>query len=253
MNLTDALHVWRRRWILTLVLLLLAVGATVGAAMKLPKHYTAESDVVLLPSTSSSAVDGHNPYLAFNGSLPMTAQIIAYQLLNPSTLESLAAQGYTENFTVALAPTAGGAPILDVVVSGSNKAAVESTLNGVTNEIAGKLSALQTGIGSDNQITAMTLSVAKQPSLSLSKSARPLVLLLVFGLAITFAVPLIIDGAARRRVSDASSVPDDRARLPVGLADDGALSGGSRQSRRAAQSLPRTGSSVGQTRFGPGS
>ena len=84
MNLMDALHIWRRRWILTLLLLLLALAASVGVAMKLPRHYQAQSNVDLLPSASSS-VPMHNPYLTYNSSLPMTAEIISYQLTDPGS------------------------------------------------------------------------------------------------------------------------------------------------------------------------
>jgi hypothetical protein len=200
MNLTDAIHVWRRRWILTILLLVVALAGAAGALLKLPKHYQAQSDVVLLPSTSTSALSGHNPYLAFNGSLPMTAQILSYQILNPSSLEKLAAQGYTENFAVSLAPTAGGAPILNVQVTGSNKDAVEQTLHGVTDAIGSRLSALQIGIARTNQITAMTLSVDAQPSLSLSKTEKPLIIILGLGVALALAIPLIVDGGFRTRV-----------------------------------------------------
>ena len=54
MNMMEALRVWRRRWILTGVLLLLAFVATGAAVMKLPRTYLAESTVTLLPSISSS-------------------------------------------------------------------------------------------------------------------------------------------------------------------------------------------------------
>jgi hypothetical protein len=218
MNLVDALQVWRRRWILTLVLLLLASAATVAAATKLPKHYQAQSDIVLLPSASSTAPFGHNPYLTYNGSLPMTAQILSYQLMNPITVQSLAGQGYTASFTVALAPTAGGAPILNVLVTGSNKDAVEHTLYGVTGAIATKLSSLQAGISPDNQITDMTLSVDTHPSLSRSKSLRPLVVVLFLGLALALAIPLILDGAVRRRNPDKAGLPNGSGLYPpVGL------------------------------------
>lgn len=207
MNLRDALHVWRRRWILTLLLILLVLAVSAAAAMKLPRHYSAESDVVLLPSASSAAPNGHNPYLSFNGSLPMTAQVITYQLMAPGSVQSLAAQGYRASYAVTLAANAAGAPVVDVLVTGSNKAAVENTLHGVTNEIATNLTALQTGISHNNRITALTLSVAMQPSLSTSKTARPLVVVLGLGLVLALSIPLMVDGVARRRTPDRATIP----------------------------------------------
>lgn len=211
MNLKDALHVWRRRWKLTLLLLLVVLGVSAAAASKLPKHYSAESDVLLLPSASMAAPNGHNPYLSFNGSLPMTAQVITYQLMAPGIVQDLHAHGFTQSYTVTLAANAAGAPVVDVLVTGSNKDAVEHTLQGVTNEIASNLTSLQAGIASKNQITAQTLSVAAQPSLSLSKTARPLVMLLGLGLVLALSIPLMVDGVARRRVADRGSVRSRRS------------------------------------------
>jgi capsular polysaccharide biosynthesis protein len=206
MNLMEALHVWRRRWILTSLLLLVALAGAAGAAMKLPRHYQAESTVVLLPSASTSKSNGHNPYLTFNSSLPLTAQIISYQLMDPHTVQNLAGQGYTETYTAALAANAAG-PILQVLVTGSDKSAVERTLHGVTDEIGTKLAALQNGITSANQITVMTLSVDPHPSLSISKTARPLVVVLGFGLALALAIPLIVDGRSVRRRNSVPAAP----------------------------------------------
>ena len=134
--------------------------------MKLPRHYTAQSDVALLPSTSSAVPNGRNPYLTYNGSLPMTAQIISYQLMAPDTVLGLAARGYTASFTATLAPN-GRCSSPYILVTGSNKNTVETTLHGVTDAIATKLAALQTGIAPNNQITALTLSWTQvQPSAS---------------------------------------------------------------------------------------
>ena len=200
MNLRDVLQVWRRRWILTLLLLLAVLAVSVLAAMKVPRHYSAQSEVALLPSTSTAAPNGHNPYLTYNSSLPTTAQIISYQLMDPHNVVDLATRGYTASFTAALAQNAAGAPILNVTVAGSDKTTVENTLVGVTNDIATKLTALQTGIAPANRITTMTLSLDTSPSLSVSKTARSLVVVVVLGLVLALAIPVVTDGARRRRI-----------------------------------------------------
>jgi capsular polysaccharide biosynthesis protein len=228
MNLRDVLQVWRRRWILTLLLLLAVLAVSVVAAMKVPRHYSAESDVALLPSTSTAAPNGHNPYLTYNSSLPTTAQIISYQLMDPHNVLDLATRGYTASFTAALAQNAAGAPILTVTVAGSDKTTVENTLIGVTNDIAIKLAALQTGIAPANRITVMTLSQDTSPSLSVSKSARSLVVVVVLGLVIALAIPLITDGASRRRIRDGDSGPashrvDQRIEAPTSVRTPGGV------------------------------
>ena len=209
MNLRDALQIWGRRWILTLLLLLVVLAVSVVAAMKLPKHYSAESEVVLLPSASLAAPNGHNPYLTYNGSLPLTAQVLSYQLMDPHSVQQLRARGYSASFTAAPAQNAAGAPILTVTVTGSNKNIVENTLRGVTDDISAKLNTLQHGIISYNQITAMTLSLDTTPSLSLSKTVRPLVVVVALGLVLALAIPLIVDGTVRRRKRPGETDPGD--------------------------------------------
>lgn len=210
MNLRDALHVWRLRWLLTALLILMALALSALAATKVPRHYSAESDVVLLPSATFAAPNGHNPYLTYNGALPTTAQILSYQLMDPQTLQNLTKRGYTASFTAAPATNVAGAPILTILVTGSNKSTVENTLHGVTAEVATKLSALQAGIAPDNRITASTLSVATNPSLSVSKTARPLVVVAGLGLVLALAIPVVVDGVARRRNPDVDGAASGR-------------------------------------------
>jgi hypothetical protein len=248
MNLRDALKVWRSRWILTLLLVLVALAVSTAAAMRAPRHYTAESDVVLLPSVAATANAGHNPYLTYNGALPMTAQILSYQLTAPQTVQALAARGYAATFTATVAPNTAGAPILSIVVAGSNKTIVEDTLHGVTTEITTKLSALQTGIAADNRITVLTLSVATEPSLSASKTARPVVVVLAFGLALALALPLVVDGASRRRKPDGSAATSQRmvdingaARRPILDRNSGQPGQGRYQPSDDAAILPTSG------------
>ena len=196
----DALRVWRRRWILTVLLLLLALACTAAAAKKLPRSYQSQSNVVLLTSLNDSKANGGNPYLSFNSSLLTTADVIAYQLMDPRTALALANRGYSAAYTVVVEPNATG-PVLLATVTGSNKSLVEHTLYGVTDEIGTKMSQLQQGIDAKNRISVLTLSVTPQPTASASKTARPLVVVLVFGLALALAIPLIVDGrAARRRI-----------------------------------------------------
>src|ERR1035438_10405226 len=87
-------HSLRNPLILTTLLAVLALAITAVAALELPAHYQAESDVALLPSVSSSKPYGSNPYMSFNSSLPMAAQIISYQLMDPANVQELKAEGY---------------------------------------------------------------------------------------------------------------------------------------------------------------
>src|SRR5215469_12236081 len=228
MNVKQMFSVWRRRWVLTTALLLLALAGTAAATQVLPRQYQAQSMVTLLPSTNFSKTNGDNPYLSFDGSLPVTAQLISFQLMDPRTVQMLSNEGYSATFTNALAVNSTG-PVLQTVVIGSNKALVEHTLTGVTNQIGTELASLQSGIPNpNNKITVETLSFDPKPTLQVSKTARPIVVVLFLGLVLALAIPLAVDGQrsrsqklaksrkpARRAVrSAAPSVPGPRTPAP---------------------------------------
>jgi hypothetical protein len=209
MDFMQSLRILRRRWILTTLLLLLTLAGTAGAFKKLPHTYISTSTVVLLASKNASKANGGNPYLSFSSSLPLTADVLRRELLDPRTALDLAGRGYTAGYLVTDAPDTTG-PVLLVTVTGHDKAAVEHTLYGVTAEIGTKLLALQASITPTNQIRVATLSVTPEAKLSISKLARPLVVLLGFGLLLTFAVPLIVDAQiSRRRPRDLAGPPPE--------------------------------------------
>jgi hypothetical protein len=207
--------IFLRSRVLTSLLALLALAITAAAALMLPAHYRAESDVSLLPSVSSSKPYGFNPFLSFNSSLPTTAQIISYQVMDPVNVQKLKAEGYNQPFIVSLTATISDGPILTAVVTGSDKVAVQRTLYGVTQEIFAELASLQRGISKDNRITILPISTDLSPQLMVSKTARPLVLILGLGLVFAFAVPRLITTKVQPEVGYAPPVnPDETAVLP---------------------------------------
>jgi hypothetical protein len=194
MNLKQMFSIWRRRWVLTTALLLLALVGTAAATQVLPRYYQAESVVTLLPSRNISNTNGGNPYLSFNGSLPVTAQLISFQLMDPRTVQSLFNEGFSATYTTSLATSSTG-PVLQTVVVGHNKALVEQTLSAVTNHIGTELASLQSGIANPaNKITVETLSFDPTATLQISKTARAIVIVLFLGVVLALAIPLAVDG-----------------------------------------------------------
>jgi hypothetical protein len=194
--------------ILTSFFVLVAIVITGAAALYLPAHYSAESDVALLPSESSSKPFGSNPYLSFSGALPMTAQILSYQMMDPGNVKKLKAAGYDQSFSVSIAATIANGPILTIEVTGGNKPAVEATLMAVTRDVSVELQTLQHGISPSSRITVLPISADVTPQLSLSKTARPLAMVLALGLILAFAIPRLVrtargeHDAPRHRMSD---------------------------------------------------
>ncbi len=198
MDLMESLRILRARWILTSALLLLTLAATVGAFVMLPWAYQSQATTVLLPSEDFAKSAGGNPYLAFTGSLTLTADVLRRELTDPRTGLALAARGYSSPYLVAAATDTTG-PVLLITVTGPKRAAVQHTLQGVTAEVSAKLVALQSGISTPNQIRSLVISATPQATASVSKKAKPLVVVLAFGLLLTFAIPQIVNARSSRK------------------------------------------------------
>ena len=219
MDLGESARIWRRRRILTIAMLILALAGSAAAMTRLPKVYRSDSSVILLASRSAAKLNGGNPFLSFSPSLTLTADALSRELMAPATARDLAARGFLGAYTVALAPdtTATTGSVLLISVTSSSISVAERTLTAVTGEINVKLAQLQGTVPVRNQIHAAALSYTPQAALSSSQTARPLVAITVLGLLVALGTPIAVDSAvARRRAAHAAMVPD-----PVeGPADD---------------------------------
>lgn len=228
----------RRQWILTLLLLLLTVGGSVYALHKLPTTYQATSSVVFLTTKDAAKQYGNNPYLDFNTNLNSFADVVRYETMDVTTVQSLVGEGYTSTYQVTDATDTAG-PVLNITITGHNKASVEHTLTGVTNEISARASALQAGIATGNMIQAQVITFTPNPTSLRSKKEKPLLVIVGLGLVVTIALPVIVDGqvTSRKRKNSSGRPPDHpaagvepRAREPVGTA--------SRRAERVVEPLP---------------
>jgi len=201
MDLRQAVRIWRARWILTSALLILAMVGAAAAAAKMPRYYQSASSVVLLASRVASVQNGGNPFLSFNPSLTLTADAVSRELMAPGTVRQLAAQGFTASYTVAPPPytTSTTGSVLLVTVTGRDAAGVQRTLQAVTAQIGTQLAQLQRGVPARGQVRADTLSFTPQATLSISRSARPLVVAGVLLLVICLGTPIVVDGLVTRR------------------------------------------------------
>ena len=201
MNLRQAVHIWRAQWILTSVLLILAMAGAAGAAAKMPRYYQSTSSVVLLASRAASMQNGGNPFLSFSPSLYLTADAVSRELMAPGTVRQLAAQGFAASYTVALPSytTSTTGSVLLVTVTGRDAAAVQRTLQAVTAQISTELAQLQRGVPARGQVGADTLSFTPQATLSISQTARPLVVVGALLLVICLGTPIVVDGLVTRR------------------------------------------------------
>jgi hypothetical protein len=219
MDSGNSLHIWRRWWILSTVLLLLALAGAAATLMRL-RTYQANSSVVLLASRSAAKPNGANPYLSFSPSLTLTADAVSLEVMAPRTTQALAARGFRDPYAVALAPSTTNTTgsVLTVTVSGREKAGVERMLHAVTGQIGVDLLQSQNGVRPRNQIRAVTLSYTPQPTLSVTQTARPVAAVAALGLLLGFGIPVVLDGmVARRRIRRHRVIPK-RAPADAGAA-----------------------------------
>jgi hypothetical protein len=218
MDLRQAARIWRARWILTSALLTLALVGAAGAAAEIPRHYQSTSSVVLLAPPAASAQNGGNPFLSFSPSLTLTADALSRELMAPAAVGQLAARGFTAAYTVALPSytTSTTGSVVLVTVTGTNAVAVQSTLQGVTAQIGTQLAQLQHGVAASGQISAETLTFTPRAALSISQTARPLVVVGVLLLLICLGAPIVVDGVATsRQLGHRSALSQDWALLDI--------------------------------------
>jgi hypothetical protein len=218
MDFAKALRIWRKWWVLTAALLIVAMLGTLAIQKNL-KSYQANSTVVLLASQRTARQAGGNPYLTFTPSLTLAADAVSREAMAPATARSLAARGFAGSYTVALAPftTDTTGSVLLITTTGTVPGAVERTLRAVTQEISAELLQLQAqeNVTVRDRIRVATLSYTPQAILSTSQTARPVVTFAALALLLALGLPVLADGWAVRR----------RARRRVALLSEGAPAG----------------------------
>jgi hypothetical protein len=228
MSPSDSYQAWRGRWLLTGALLLITGVLGAVAAQSLPRAYSEQASVVLLASRAAAKATGGNPYLSFSPSLTLTADVLSRQLTAPSTAAGLAARGYSDAYTVTLEPdsTQVSGSVLVVAVTGHDKGAVGQTVHAVLHEARLRLTALQSMLRPYDRVRLLTISLPSGPTMSMSQTLRPLIIAAGLGVALSFAVPWLVDAQVaqrrmRRRQASAGAAHDDAAgAFPGGGARD---------------------------------
>jgi hypothetical protein len=214
LNHMTLLSSLRRRWILACALFLLTLAATAYGLLKLPSTYQSTSSIVLLAPKNTAKAYGGNPYLAFNSTLNMTADVVRYETNDSRTVNLLSARGYTADYLVTDATDTAG-PVLIVTVTGKNKAMVESTLSAATSEISIKLEGLQANLTAANKIHSLVITFEEQPTTLTSKKARPLSVIAGGGIALSIGITLLVDAILiRRRAQGSPPARTDESRPP---------------------------------------
>lgn len=205
MNAAGTLHTLRKRWYVALPLLMLTLGAAAVLAAR-PGPYQVESQVVLLPSQNISNQNGGNPLLGFDNSITLAADLLRRELIDPATVQALAAEGYASSYQVSDDPVTSG-PVLDVTVTGRNKASVTQTLDGVTAEVATKLAQMQSSLHRANRLTSQVVYLNAKPVTETTKKLRTPLLVFAGGIVLMIAISSMVDAAFSRRSTPQATAP----------------------------------------------
>jgi hypothetical protein len=239
---SGPLYTLRKHWVLTSVLVLLTLVAAVAAWAKTSGPYQSESQVVFLASQQASKLNGNNPYLSFQDSLNMTGDIVREGVMDPRVVAALAAKGFKATYLVQDDPLSAG-PVLDIIATGPTKAGVMATQAAVTADVQSQLLELQSDILPKNQITSRVISSSLEPTLLITKKARPVVAVLILGGLLILVIPQIVEAVQnrygnRRKKGQRPWTPIEKAPSPTASGD------GSRSSQltpTAGQLTPTVG------------
>ncbi|WP_165975610.1 hypothetical protein [Actinomadura rubrisoli] len=200
MDLLDWAGTLLRRWWLTLPLLLVALAGAGAVAVVTPWTYEAKASAVLLASPFQAKSAGGNPWLVFDSSLTVTAEVVGREMMDERTAAALRAKGLTATYVVGVAPDSTG-PVLAIDVSGDDPRVTKATLDALLATVPERLARLQSqeAVSPRAQIKMNVISASPKASLVATDKIRTVVMVLFLGLVIAVAVPLFAEVLAERR------------------------------------------------------
>ncbi|GAA3793122.1 hypothetical protein GCM10022226_10490 [Sphaerisporangium flaviroseum] len=221
MDLLDSLRALLRRWPVTLALLAVTIAATVGALIAIPWQYESKATIVFLSSRKGSQPVGGNPWLAFDASLTITAEVISRGMSDERTLQKLKDEGKTAEYTVGLAQDSRG-PLLDITATGADPKVAQATMETLATLSQERLTDMQqkSSILPDATIRAELVTSSDQAELTPEKKIRLLVIVFAGGALLTIGVPLFLESLAqkRRRLAQPDPVTASAGQPPAGPA-----------------------------------
>ncbi|GII64089.1 hypothetical protein Skr01_41740 [Sphaerisporangium krabiense] len=242
MDLLDSLRALLRRWPVTVTLLAVTLAATIGAYFAIPWQYESKATVVFLSSRKGSQPVGGNPWLAFDGSLTITAEVIARGMSDERTLKQLKDEGNTAEFTVGLAQDSRG-PLLDITATGADPKVAQATMEALAKLSLERLTEVQqkSSILPDATIRAEMVTSSDKAELTAEKKIRMLVIIFAGGALVTIGVPLFLESLAqkRRRATQGDHVTGRTGPIPVVPAHQQRVPRSGAAPRPAGPAVPR--------------
>lgn len=207
-----------RRWPLTALLGSLALAGFLAALAWLPRTFQDQATVAI-PRTAASAtaglaVSGGDPQRRLTPSANQIADFVSRQVMSARTIRRLAARGLIQPYAVGL--DAEASSVLVVTATGSSPGRAQRMLRAVIGQI--RLTVAQrVGARAGKRIRLTNLISGVRPALAASPSARPVIVIGLFGVVVALGCPVVIDARLARRRNAAGRPGGTRsARLPAG-------------------------------------
>lgn len=216
MDLLDWVGTLLRRWWLTVPLLLAALAAACAVAVVTPWRYEAKASAVLLASQVQAKQAGGNPWLVFDSSLTVTAEVVGREMMDERTAAALRAKGLTATYQVGVAPDSTG-PVLAIEVSGSDASGTKRTLDALLATVPERLARLQAqeSVSPRARIKMNVISTSSKAALVATDKVRLVVMALFLGLVVAVAVPLFAEVLSERH-RKTRLIPPPRPPAPTG-------------------------------------
>jgi hypothetical protein len=219
MSYWELVPVVLRRWPLTVLALLLAVGAGVGGFLATPPSYLTKISLVMLtPAAGSKETGPVNPFLNFSDSLATTASVVSVIMTSPQFADEMARQGYTGVYSIGLDPSAQ-APVLLVTAKDAKAAESRETAKALVEQVTRVLNTQQdlAGAPEGTWIRTSPVSNSVKPERQLKSQIRSAIGGFTGVMLVTFGGLLLLERRRLRRSGAVLTEPELSAAGSAGL------------------------------------
>ena len=207
MDLVTILRILVRRWYVAIPLFVLSAVALYGIVGTGPAGYQANASGVLLPPASENALSGEtavNPYLRFQGSQAVVANLLVGRLNSAGSAELLKADGVSPGYLV----TSEDVVILFKATESTSEASVAATET-LTAFAKKTLNDMQLDVGApeDQLLTFSPVNVPSVGSAQYGSKVKSGIALAAVLFGMSAAVVFSVEGWSRKRRRSAEPVP----------------------------------------------
>ena len=205
MDFATTLRILLRRWYVVVpALALTAAGAYLGMQQVTPQYESSGSLVLLGPATglevAGEKVPQVNAYLEFGGALATTAEVLSKATLSDASAKKLADAGATGEYEVGTGSD-GGSPIINIVATGTSPRIATLTVEEITKLLTAELERRQVAAKAPRSqfIRVEVVAPPAEPKELLGSKLRVGSAVVALGVAVTFSVAFLVEGAMDRR------------------------------------------------------